>query len=205
MSDFTRILGRLESGDSAVADELLALVYDELRELASRRMSREPGPQTLQPTALVHEAWLRLGGDVQPSWQNRGHFFAAAAESMRRILIDRARSRQAVRNGGGMERCGLDAVEIESPEPADELLQVHEALGAFAAEEPAKAELVKLRYFVGLGLGESAAILGVSEATAVRWWNYSKAWLHHAIRTARTGENTSQVAGGPPRGNSEQS
>jgi RNA polymerase sigma factor (TIGR02999 family) len=183
MSEFTRIIASLATGETRAADELLALVYDELRNLAGRRLAGESGTQTLQPTALVHEAWLRLGGDTQPTWQNQTHFFRAAAEAMRRILIDRARSKRAWRHGGGLERRNLAEVEIPAPQPDDKLLAVSDALDRFAREEPEKAELVKLRYFVGLTLGEAAQVLGISEPTAVRWWTFSKTWLFHAIRT----------------------
>lgn len=167
------------------ADRLLAQVYDELRQLAARKMAQEAGVQTLQPTALVHEAWLRLGGDEQPTWENRTHFFCAAAEAMRRILIDRARKKQAIRHGGGQERCDLDGLEIAAPNQDQELLAVHEVLDRFAAQEPQKAELVKLRYFAGLGLKEAGQVLGISEPTAVRWWTYSKTWLYQAIQEMR--------------------
>lgn len=163
------------------AEQLLSLVYDELRQLASRKMLREPGTQTLQPTALVHEAWLRLGGDAQPAWENRTHFFCAAAEAMRRILIDRARRKAAVRHGGDQQRCNIDDVEIEAPCHTTELLAVHEVLDQFAAVEPKKAELVKLRYFGGMNLKDAGQILGISEPTAVRWWNYARTWLYDAI------------------------
>lgn len=171
-----------EPGD---AERWLTLVYDELRRLAAHKLQRESGIQTLQPTALVHEAWLRLGGENQPTWENRTHFFGAAAEAMRRILIDRARRKRAIRHGGDQERCALDDVELLAPGPEDELLAVHEVLDRFAAEEPRKAELVKLRYFVGLGLREAGEALGISEPTAVRWWTYSKAWIYEAIQESR--------------------
>ncbi len=151
MSGITHILGRLEQGDAKAAEELLPLVYEELRGLAARRMANEIAGQTLQPTALVHEAWLRLGGDEAPSFQNRAHFIGAAAEAMRRILIERARRRLAAKRGAGAERVGLDEVEIPSPvADDDQLLAVNEALERFAALDPRKAELVKLRYFVGM-------------------------------------------------------
>lgn len=161
------------------------MVYDELRRVAALKLQRESGVQTLQPTALVHEAWLRLGGEAQPTWENRTHFFAAAAEAMRRILIDRARRKRAIRHGGDQERCALDDVEIVAPSPDDELLAVHEVLDRFAVEEPRKAELVKLRYFAGLGLKEAGEALGISEPTAVRWWTYAKAWIYEAIQQNR--------------------
>src|SRR5207253_2895064 len=140
------------------ASKLLPLVYDELRQLAARKMTRESCAQTLQPTALVHEAWLRLGGDEQPTWENRTHFFCAAAEAMRRILIDRARRKQAVRHGGGQQRLDVDEVEIAAPMKDDELLAVNEALDRFSQHAPQKAELVKLRYFAGFGLKEAGQV-----------------------------------------------
>jgi len=182
MSEFTRILNAAQVGDPKAQDDLLPLVYHELRQLAARKMAREVGTQTLQPTALVHEAWLRLGGEEQPTWDNRTHFFCAAAEAMRRILIDRARSKQAVRHGGGQERLDIDEVEIAAPMKHDELLAVNDALERFSRHAPQKAELVKLRYFAGLGLKEAGQVLGISEPTAVRWWTYSKTWLYQAIQ-----------------------
>ncbi len=185
MSELTRIPPVVAQGGSNPAHELLPLVYDELRRLAARKMTAEPGTQTLQPTALVHEAWLRLGGDEQPAWQNRTHFFCAAAEAMRRILIDRARSKQAKRHGGGQQRLDLGEVEIPAPMKDDELLAVNEALDQFSQHAPQKAELVKLRYFAGMDLREAGQVLGISEPTAVRWWTYSKTWLYHTIQENR--------------------
>jgi RNA polymerase sigma factor (TIGR02999 family) len=184
MSDVTQILRRMERGDTHVAEELLAAVYDELRKLAAAKMSREPEPLTLQPTALVHEAWLRLGGDQQPTWQNRAHFFGAAAEAMRRILIDRARKRRAQRHGGGQQRVAAEQLEAvpDSSQGDEELLSIHEALERFARAEPEKAELVKLRYFMGLTLQEAAQTLGISEGTAKRWWTYARARLYRDLR-----------------------
>lgn len=184
MSELTRILETKARGERE-AGRLLSLVYDELRRLAARKMAQESGTQTLQPTALVHEAWLRLGGDEQPTWENRTHYFCAAAEAMRRILIDRARSKLARRHGGGQERLNLDEVEIAAPMKDDELLSVNEALDRFSEHAPQKAELVKLRYFAGMGLKEASQILGISEPTAVRWWTYSKTWLYQAIQETR--------------------
>jgi RNA polymerase sigma factor (TIGR02999 family) len=185
MSELTRILQATANGEPEAA-RLLPLVYDELRELAARKMARESGTQTLQPTALVHEAWLRLGGDEQPTWQNRTHFFCAAAEAMRRILIDRARRKQAVRHGGRQQRLDVDDVEIAAPMQEDELLAINEALDQFSQYAPQKAELVKLRYFAGMGLKEAGQVLGISEPTAVRWWTYSKTWLYQAIKENET-------------------
>lgn len=183
MSDVTLILERIERGDTGAADELLPLVYQELRKLAAAKMSRESAAQTLQPTALVHEAWLRLGGDQQPSWQNRAHFFAAAAEAMRRILIDRARRRRALRHGGGHVRVDAGNIErVAGQNTDDELLAIHEVLNRFAAEEPRKAELVKLRYFAGLTLEDAATAMGIPVGTAKRWWTYSRAWLYQELK-----------------------
>ena len=183
MGDLTLILQQMERGDPQAADQLLPLVYDELRRLAAQKMARESGGQTLQPTALVHEAWLRLGGDDQPTWENRGHFFGAAAEAMRRILIDRARHRHALRHGGGQERLNVDDLELAAvADNDDQLLAVHEALDKLAAQDPRKAELVKLRYFAGLTIEEAALALGISEPTAKRWWTFARTWLYQEIR-----------------------
>lgn len=179
--DITRILGACAAGELGAADELMRAVYAELRRLASAKMSIEAPGHTLQPTALVHEAWLRIGGTDQ-RWENRAHFFGAAAEAMRRILVERARRKRTTRHGGTQERLGIGAVEIAEQPPADELLAVHEALDDFAAFDPRKAELVKLRYFVGLTLEEAAGVLGISERTAKRDWTFAKAWLADAIR-----------------------
>jgi len=185
VSDVTLILQRIEQGDSRAADELLPLVYDELRRLAAQKMAHEAAGQTLQPSALVHEAWLRLGGEAQPRWQNRAHFFGAAAEAMRRILIDHARRRRALRHGGGQERLNVEDLELAdaSADGDDQLLAVHEALDRLAAEDPRKAELVKLRYFVGLTNEEAAQALGVSVPTVKRDWAYARAWLFREIRS----------------------
>jgi RNA polymerase sigma factor (TIGR02999 family) len=190
VDEITVILNRVGSGDSKAAHELLPLVYDELRKLAAARMARESGDRTLQATALVHEAWMRLGADNQPTWQNRAHFFAAAAEAMRRILIDAARRRHAQRHGGGLQRVEYDdsAPEIVPPTgPDDELLSVNESLDALAVEDSRKAELVKLRYFAGLTLEQAADALGVSVPTAKRDWSYAKAWLFKDIEQRRRG------------------
>ncbi len=183
MSDVTQLLSAIEAGDPRASGELWPLVYEELRRLAAGKMARENAGLTLQPTALVHEAWLRLGGDEQPNWENRAHFFGAAAEAMRRILVDRARRRLRQRHGGGQERVDIDEVEIAAPTDDDEvLLAMHDALDRFAALEPEKAEFVKLRYFVGLSLEETASALGVSLTTAKRWWQYARAWLKVEMR-----------------------
>ena len=183
VGDLTLILQDMERGDPRAADQLLPLVYDELRRLAAQKMARESACQTLQPTALVHEAWLRLGGDAQPNWQNRAHFFAVAAEAMRRILISRARRRQAVRHGGGQERLNVDDLELAAAtDNDDQLLAVHEAVDKLAAQDPSKAELVKLRYFAGMTIEEAALVLGISEPTAKRWWTLARTWLYQEIR-----------------------
>ena len=182
------MLERVEQGDPQAAHELLPLIYGELRRLAAAKMSRESTGQTLQATALVHEAWLRLGADEQPAWRNRAHFFAAAAEAMRRILIERARRRRSLRHGGGWQRVDVDDPGIAIPAPArneDEMLDVHEALDALAVHDARKAELVKLAYFAGFTIAESAGILGISEPTAWRDWAYARAWLFNEIKRMR--------------------
>ena len=181
MSEVTRILEAIQQGDSKAAADLLPLVYDELRKLAAHKMAAESAGQTLQPTALVHEAWLRLGGDQQPAWQNRAHFVAAAAEAMRHILVDRARRRLAVKRGAGVPPLDANEVDIPAPAPDDQLLAVDEGLAQFAAVHPRKAELVKLRYFVGLSFEEAAEVLGIAVPTAKQWWAYARAWLRVEI------------------------
>ena len=181
MSDFTVLLRQAEQGDSRAASQLLPLVYDELRKLAAQKMARENPGQTLQATALVHEAWLRLGGDQQPEWQNRAHFFAAAAEAMRRILIDNARRKKAARHGEQAEHVNLDAIELAAGMDDGQLLALHEALDRLAAHDAVKAELVKLRFFVGLTMEETAKVLGLSEPAAKRHWAYARAWLFREI------------------------
>jgi RNA polymerase sigma factor (TIGR02999 family) len=183
MNDITRILSRVQGGEAKAAEELLPLVYEELRRLAAARMANEIAGHTLQPTALVHEAWLRLGGDAAPAFQNRAHFFGAAAEAMRRILIERARRRLAAKRGGGAISVELDELQIPSPTgDDDQLLAVNEALEKFATLDPRKAELVKLRYFVGMSFEEAAAALGVAVPTAKQWWAYARAWLTVELR-----------------------
>jgi RNA polymerase sigma factor (TIGR02999 family) len=181
MKDITRILTEIEQGDARATDELLPLVYQELRRMAANKMAGERAGHTLQPTALVHEAWLKLVDSPAQSWQNRAHFFGAAAEAMRRILIDRARRKNRQRRGSGAEHIDADEIEIASPAPDDQLLALNDALDRFAMLEPQQAELVKLRYFVGLKIEEAAEVLGISEATAKRWWTYARAWLFEAI------------------------
>lgn len=188
MSDLTLLLEKVERGDATAAKDLLPLVYGELRKIAAAKMGREASGQTLQATALVHEAWLRLGGDKQPQWRNRAHFFAAAAESMRRILIEKARRRHAVRHGGALKEVRADATgfALAAPETDDEqLLLVHEALDRLAAHDPRKAEVVKQRYFVGLTIEEVAAVMGISERTAKREWTYARAWLFVEVKKLR--------------------
>lgn len=161
----------------------MTAVYDELRAIAAAKLTREPTGLTLQPTALVHEAWLRLGGEAQPGWQNRRHFFGAAAEAMRRILVESARRRRTARHGGGHERADAGELALVTTPGEDErVLALHEALERLAALDGEKAELVKLRYFAGATLREAAAMLGVSEPTASRWWAFARAWLHREIR-----------------------
>ena len=184
MSDVTRILESIEHGDPKAADELLPLVYGELRRLAAAKMAREPPGQTLQPTALVHEAWLRLGADAQPNWQNRSHFLAAAAEAMRRILVESARRKLRLKRGGRQERVELEESAIAAPAEDEKILQVHEALNTLATEDPQKAEIVKLRFFVGLGHDEIAALLGVNEKTVRRHWEVAKVRLFETIKSA---------------------
>jgi RNA polymerase sigma factor (TIGR02999 family) len=162
-------------------EDWLPLVYEELRKLAAQKMAREAPGQTLQATALVHEAWLRLGGEHQPAWENRAHFFAAAAEAMRRILIDRARRRNADRHGGQARHVSLEDLELAAEADDDQLLAVHDALDRLAAHDAPKAELVKLRFFAGLTLPEAARVLGYSEPTAKRHWAYARAWLFREI------------------------
>ena len=168
------------------AERLLAQVYDELRKVAQAKLARESADLTLQATALVHEAWLRVGGDEQPRWANRAHFFSSAAEAMRRILIERARRRMAIRHGGDQRRVEFDEIEglADSMNDDEHVIDLSEALGRFEAEHPRKAELVKLRYFVGLTIEEASNLLEISTPTAKRWWAYSKAWLYQEIKGA---------------------
>ena len=186
MSDVTRILSAIEQGNSKASEELLPFVYNELRRMAAHKMSAERPGHTLQPTALVHEAWLALVDSPNQSWQNRAHFFGAAAEAMRRILIARARSKNRQRRGSGVAHLDVDELEIASPAPEDQLLALNDALDRFAKLEPQQAELVKLRYFVGLKIEEAAEILGISKATAKRWWAYARAWLFNEIQPSKS-------------------
>ena len=185
LSELTHILERVEHGDPKAAAELLPIVYEELRRLAAQKMGKEAAGHTLQPTALVHEAWMRLGGSDAPTFQNRAHFFGAAAEAMRRILIEHARRRLAAKRGAGVEVVDLDGLEISSPlADDDQLLAVNEALAKFATVDARKAELVKLRYFVGLNFEEAAAALGIAVPTAKQWWAYARSWLTVEMRGA---------------------
>lgn len=186
MSDVTQLLGAMEAGDTTAGEKLLPLVYEELRRLAAHKMAQEAPGQTLQATALVHEAWLRLGeGDVGiVSWNGRSHFFGAAAEAMRRILVDRARRKGRVRHGGQLERVELDQVTIASDDSDDTVLAVHEALEKLAMESPQKAEIVKLRYFTGMEHAEIAKVLGISEPTVRRHWAFARAWLYAELKGA---------------------
>lgn len=185
MPDVTQLLHAIEAGEPKAAEQLLPLVYDELRRLAAGKMEREKPGQTLQATALVHEAWLRLAGSDPQRWDSRRHFFAAAAESMRRILVEKARRRLRIRHGGGLERVDLDAVEIPGGVREEHLVAMDEALGRLARDEPSKAEVVKLRYFVGMTNRETAEALGLSEATVERHWSFAKAWLFSQIQSSR--------------------
>jgi RNA polymerase sigma factor (TIGR02999 family) len=182
MSEVTRILTAIEQGDPQAASQLLPLVYDELRRLAAQKLAHEQPGQTLPPTALVHEAYLRLvGADAQAHWDSRGHFFAAAAEAMRRILVEQARRKRRQKRGGGRTRQDLDEDQVAAPEPRVDLLALDEALTKLAATDAAAAQVVQLRYFAGLPLPEAAQVLGISARTAGRLWAYARAWLHQEI------------------------
>lgn len=182
VNDVTRILEAAQQGDAKAPEELLPLVYDELRRLAAHRMANEAPGHTLQPTALVHEAWLRLVGNENQKWDSRAHFFAAAAEAMRRILIDRARRKRAVRHGGDQQRVDIAEVDLQFTTDDDEMLAVNEALDKLAAQHPGEAEVVKLRYFVGMTNEEAAQALGISTRTAKYYWTHARAWLYREIR-----------------------
>jgi RNA polymerase sigma factor (TIGR02999 family) len=185
INEVTVILQALARGEPAAAEALLAQVYQELRRLAAHKMAGQAPGHTLQPTALVHEAWLRLAGNGPPQFAGRAHFFAAAAEAMRHILIDSARRKQALRHGGGQARVNSDEVEIACLAEDDEILAVHELLDKLAAQDPQRAELTKLRYFVGMTFEEAAEVLGISVATAKRHWAYARAWLYQEIQANR--------------------
>jgi len=190
MTDVTRILNAIEQGDARATEELLPLVYEELRLLAAQKMSQEPPGQTLQATALVHEAYLRLVEAKDQSWNSRGHFFKAAAEAMRRILVDNARRKKSLRAGGehqqiDIDKAGLCALTLSEERSSDDLLALDEALEKLSKTDPRNAELVKLRYFAGLSLDQIAKIECVSRRTATRWWTYARAWLHREISGGR--------------------
>jgi|SRR5215831_11086478 len=182
MSDLTRILNRIEQGDGKAAEELLPLVYGELRRLAAHKMANETANHTLQATALVHEAWLKLASAADRKFRNREHFFAASAEAMRRILIDNARRKRTQRHGGGQQRVELENIEVPAEARTDDLLALNDALDKLGTLDKQKADLVKLRFFVGLTLEEAAEILGISAATAKRYWAFARAWLYEEIK-----------------------
>jgi RNA polymerase sigma factor (TIGR02999 family) len=182
MDDVTQLLKAIDDGDPQAARQLLPLVYDELRRLAAQRLASEAPGQTLQPTALVHDAYVRLvGATIDSQWDDRGHFFAAAAEAMRRILVDNARRKKSLKRGGGRKRHSLDDLQPAAREPDEDLLALDEALSRFARKDPVKAELVQLRYFGGCTIEQAARRLGISSATAERYWSYARAWLHQEI------------------------
>jgi RNA polymerase sigma factor (TIGR02999 family) len=187
VGEVTRILDAVQQGEAKAIDRLLSLVYDELRRLAAQKMANEASGHTLQPTALVHEAWLRLMANETPHFKSRAHFFAAAAEAMRRILVEHARRKGSLKRGGGSEREELYESKLALTAPPDELLAIHEALDGLACKDPAAAELVKLRYFVGFSLEETAAALGLSPRSAGRLWAFARAWLRQAIESERVG------------------
>ena len=182
MSDVTRILNAIERGDAKATDELLPLVYEELRLLAAQKLSHEPAGQTLQATALVHEAYLRLVGEEPQGWNSRGHFFAAAAEAMRRILVERARRRQSAKRGASLQRVALDEAILPVDDPKEDILALNEALDRLAAEDDKLAEVVKLRYFAGLTLSQIAEVMGVTRRTVDRHWALGRAWLYQELR-----------------------
>jgi len=197
MSDVTRILGQIQHGDPRAAEQLLPLVYDELRKLAAQKLAHEATAQTLQATALVHEAYLRLvtpagGSDTPaaPDWDGRRHFFAAAAEAMRRILVNRARDKGRVKRGGGWRRLNLERFDVSIAEPPEDLLELSDALDKLAEEDPACAELVKLRYFAGLSLDDAAKTLGVVRRTADRYWAFARSWLYAELRKGQEAAET---------------
>lgn len=183
MSEVTVILEAIQKGNPKAAEELLPLVYEELRKLAAAKLALQSSDQTLQPTALVHEAYLKLLGDGSHSWEDRRHFFAAAAEAMRHLLVDRARRKATLRHGGGWRRVDLDGVVVAGKTTDDNILLINEALEKFTAHDPTAAELIKLRFFVGLTFREAARLLGLSERTAKRSWSYARAWLFKEIQS----------------------
>jgi RNA polymerase sigma factor (TIGR02999 family) len=185
MTDVTQILNAIEQGDPHAAEELLPLVYDELRKLAAQKLALEKRGQTLEATALVHEAYVRLVGgaskEAAGEWEGRGHFFAAAAEAMRRILVERARRNRRQRHGGGLPRVHIELANIVSPMPDEDLLALDEAMARLAAEEPIRARLVQLRFYAGLSNEQAAKVLGISGVTAKRYWRYARAWLYREV------------------------
>ena len=191
MSDVSVLLDAIKSGDPEAPAQLLPLVYEELRRLARHRLAHEAPGQTLQPTALVHEAYLRLVGEGRQHWDGRGHFFAAAAEAMRRILVESARSKQRLKRGGDRAREPLEAAELLAPEPREDVLALNEALTELAATDRAAADLVQLRYFGGLSITDAAQVLGVSPRTAKRLWTFARAWLLEKLQGAGWDENPS--------------
>jgi len=185
MTDVTRILIAIEKGNAKAADELLPLIYEELRMLAAQKLSNEKPGQTLQATALVHEAYIRLVGDESHPWNSRGHFFAAAAEAMRRILIDNARRKQAQKRGAGQHRLSLDTLDIATRTTPEEIVILDDALTKLAQEDPQAVELVKLRFFAGLSLEQAAEVVGISRASAYRQWTYARAWLRAEVKESQ--------------------
>jgi RNA polymerase sigma factor (TIGR02999 family) len=186
MSDFTKILNDIEQGDPQAAGQLLPLVYDELRRLAAQKLAHEAPGQTLQATALVHEAYLRLVKDEDAiAWDGRRHFFAAAAEAMRHLLIDNARRKLALRHGGGLQRVDVEYVDIAMPADEDHLLAVNDALDRLASSSPVQAQVVKLRFFIGMTVEESAEVLGLSERTVKQYWAHAKTWLYREIQSKK--------------------
>ncbi len=185
MPEITRILERVEKGDTNAAGELLPLVYEELRKLAAYNMAHEPAGHTLQPTALVHEAWLRLTGAPHQDWNSRNHFFMAAAQAMRRILIERARQKSRLKRGGDQQRVPLEELELATDADSETLLLVEEAMERLAEADPIKAKLVELRFFTGLNIEEAAKVLEISTPTAKRYWAYARAWLFQEIDRLR--------------------
>jgi RNA polymerase sigma factor (TIGR02999 family) len=191
MSELTIILDRLGQGESQAAGDLLPLVYEELRKLAAARLAQEWDTSTLQPTALVHEAWLRLNSSGSQVWRNRGHFFAAAAEAMRRILIDHARRKRALKRRAGTERIDLERVDVAVQADEESLLLIDDALDKLALQDPQSAELVKLRFFIGMSYEEAARVLGISERTAKRCWTFARAWLFRELRDSPPSQSVS--------------
>lgn len=182
MADVTRILNAIEQGDTLATEKLLPLVYEELRCLAAQKMSQELPGQTLQATALVHEAYMRLVGTENQNWDSRGHFFAAAAEAMRRILVDNARRKQSLKYGGNHQRVDLDDANVFAEASSESIISIDEALTKFAVKNPDRADLVKLCYFGGLNIEQAAKVLKISRATAYRYWSYARAWLYDEIK-----------------------